>query len=72
MSLVDVEPIKTTAEQRRMVNTFLSLSGYGAVDLLSYNYDTGIFLTRGGGKYQLQNDKIHDLDGPPSNVEERM
>lgn len=71
MKLLEL-PIATTKQQRLKLWEFLEKTGYGPNDVLSLNYDTGIFLTRGGGKYQLKDHKIKHIAGPNSDPNERM
>jgi hypothetical protein len=72
MTLVDDTPITTNSRQRRALMAFLEQTGYGPSDILSLNYETNIFLTRGGGKYQLKNGRVVHLSGPSKDPEERM
>lgn len=72
MTLVDDTPITTNSRQRRSLRAFLEKSGYGPSDILSLNYETNIFLTRGGGKYKLQNHRVIRLAGPSADPEERI
>lgn len=72
MILVDELPISVTREQAALRHEFFDLTGYGPSDLLSLNYETQTFLTRGGGKYQLEDHQIIHLDGPDWNPNERM
>ena len=61
-----------TDVQELMKQTFFDATGYGGEDLLSYNFDTRIFFTRNGGKYQVnENDIIVHLAGPPPDVSDR-
>lgn len=65
-------PISTTSEQRQLLFQFLRLTGYGPDDILSLSYQTNIFLTRNGGKYQLSKGRIKQLAGPNWDPSERM
>jgi hypothetical protein len=58
--------------KRKLRSQFFNESGYGPEDVLALNYETGIFLTRNGGKYQLKDGKFIRLEGPALEVEERM
>lgn len=72
MTLAEDLPITTNSEQRHALVQFLRLTGYGPDDLLSLNYETNIFMTRGGGKYQLKKNKLIHLAGPSPDADERM
>lgn len=71
MTLVDDTPITTNSRQRLALRSFLEQTGYGPSDILSLNYETNIFLTRGGGKYQLKKDRVIRLAGPSADPTER-
>lgn len=58
--------------QRALRRRFFEVTGYGSSDVLSLNYETGIFLTFNGGKYQLVDGDVKHLSGPPVDVEDRM
>jgi len=58
--------------QRLLRHRFFEATGYGSSDVLSLNYDTGIFLTFNGGKYQLVDGEVKHLQGPPVDMEDRM
>lgn len=67
-----VEDVPKTRQQKKLEWEFFSLSGYGPSDLLSVSYETNTFLTRGGGKYRLENSKLIHLDGPDWDPTERV
>jgi len=59
-------------EQEKLKAEFFDATGYGSSDLLSLSYITKTFLTRNGGKYQLNDDgSFKRLAGPPLDVEDR-
>jgi hypothetical protein len=60
-----------TAEQASLMDAFLEATGYGNDDLLAYNFDTQVFLTRNGGKYQVDGESIKHLAGPAPDVSDR-
>lgn len=62
----------SSTERRKLRNRFLHRSGYGPNDILSLNYSTGVFLTRGGGKYRLKGNRVIHLAGPASNPSKRL
>ena len=68
---LDRSPIlipKITAQ----VHYFLKLTGYGPSDILSLSYSTGIFLTRNGGKYRLEDNRIIHMAGPDPDPSQRL
>lgn len=58
--------------QRALRHRFFEVTGYSSSDVLSLNYETGIFLTFNGGKYQLVDGDVKYLAGPPVEMEDRM
>lgn len=66
-----LEEPKLTGEHSKFVARFLEATGYGSDDLLAYNFDTQIFLTRNGGKYQVTGENITHLAGPAPDVSDR-
>lgn len=72
MTLAEDLPITINSRQREALMTFLRLTGYGPDDLLSLSYETNTFLTRGGGKYRLKDNRVIHLAGPSPDPEERM
>lgn len=71
MTLAEV-PVNITPQQQRLQWEFFELTGYGPSDLLSVSYETNTFLTRGGGKYRLENHKIIHEAGPDWDASERV
>lgn len=72
MTQLDDSPITTNSKQRAALNTFCRKTGYSTRDILSLNYDTGIFLTRNGGQYKLKGEKITHMAGPAKNASGRL
>jgi hypothetical protein len=61
-----------TEEQRFMKHIFFEKTGYGENDLLSVNFNTGIFMTRNGGHYKLVNKEVKWIKGPAVLLEDRL
>jgi len=59
--------------QSRLRSQFLEATGYGRSDILSCNYQTQEFLTRNGGRYQVDADgTITHLAGPTADQWDRL
>lgn len=59
-------------DRKLIVSRFLELTDYGRSEILAFSTKTGIFLTRNGGKYQLENDQIRHIAGPSPDPAERI
>jgi len=55
-----------------MVRHFLQLTSYGPSDILSLSYYTRTFLTRNGGRYRLEENRVIHLAGPDPDPSERL
>jgi len=66
------QELELNESQRVLRHQFFEATGYGSNDILSLNYETHIFLTFNGGKYQLVDGEVKYLAGPPVDVEDRM
>jgi len=58
--------------QRRLLQEFLERTGYGPADILSLSFETHTFLTRNGGKYELNNHHIKHLACPDPSPNSRL
>ena len=68
-----LRPDEIKSDSDGMRSHFLEKSGYSRNDLLAWNYATRRFMTKNGGRYELDDDgEIIHIAGPSSDPEERL
>lgn len=59
-------------DRKEFVKKFCDLTEYGQTEILSYSLHTGMFLTRNGGRYRMQDGQVNHIAGPSPDPTERV
>ncbi len=59
-------------EVQAFLDPFFRETGYSRWDILAFNYFTRLVVTRNGGVYQLEDDQVKWLKGPPVHADDRI
>lgn len=70
--MMPVKEVPLTEDRKKMLSLFMEKTEYGPSEILAYSTTTGMVLTRNGGKYKLDGDKVEHLAGPSSDPSERI